>query len=114
MAIVNATRNTIIALKINLADNPLSRLVGLLKKSSLPKDGALVITPANCIHSFFMRFNIDLIFLDKQNKVVGVVENLKPFRVTRIFFRAHSVIELPAGRISETGTSLQDEISIER
>jgi uncharacterized membrane protein (UPF0127 family) len=54
----------------------------------------------NSIHTAFMKFPIDVLFVDKDLKVVSVYENLKPWRITRLHFRASSVIELPAGTIA--------------
>ncbi|MCA9398623.1 MAG: DUF192 domain-containing protein, partial [Candidatus Omnitrophica bacterium] len=66
------------------------------------------------IHMFFMRFAIDAVFVDKNDHVVGLVENIKPWRLSPIFFKASYVIELPAGTIQETGTSKNDKIKIQK
>ena len=71
MKIINISKNTILADKAEMADTFFKRLIGLLNRKSLGKGEALILSPANCIHSFFMRFSIDVLFLDKSNKVVA-------------------------------------------
>ena len=88
-------------------------MVGLLNRSSLLEDEALIITRCQSIHMFFMRFAIDAIFVDQNNYVVGLVKSIKPFRLSRIFFGARYVIETPVGIIVQTETSLGDKIKIE-
>jgi len=63
-----------------------------------PEEG-LWIVPCPMIHTFFMRFAIDVLFLDRELKVVRVMENLKPWRLSPWVFRAHSVLELAGGRL---------------
>jgi hypothetical protein len=89
-------------------------MVGLLNRSSLPKDEALIITRCNSIHMFFMRFAIDAVFVDKNHTVVGLVPRIKPFRLSRIFFRSSYVIELAAGVIAEKHISVGDTVSLEK
>lgn len=85
-------------------------MVGLLNRKSLPAGEALVITRCQSIHMFFMRFPIDAIFVDKNDCVTGLVERIRPFRLSPIFFRSSYVIELCTGAIAETRTSLNDKI----
>ncbi len=65
---------------------------------------------SNSIHMFFMRFAIDVIFVDGQNRVIGLVERIKPFRMSPYFFRAKWAIELSAGTIEKTGVRQGDEL----
>jgi uncharacterized membrane protein (UPF0127 family) len=83
---------------------------GLLGSEEIVAGEALVITKCQSIHMFFMRFAIDAIFVDNQDRVVGLVENIKPFYLSPIFFRSKYVIELKAGTIAATKTSLQDQL----
>ncbi len=110
--ILNTTKNTIIAQKGVIADTFLARVTGLLNKKFLPSGEALIITCCRSIHMFFMRFSIDVIFVDKNNYVVGCVEHIKPFRLTPIFFRSSYAIEAPEGTIMQTKTSVGDKIEI--
>jgi len=112
VSIINTTQNTVITQKGALADTFFSRMTGLLNRSSLLPGEALIITRCQSIHMFFMRFAIDAIFMDKNDCVVGIVERIKPFRLSPIFFKASYVIEVPEGVIVQTKTSLGDRIEI--
>lgn len=70
--------------------------MGLLGRKSLPLDSGIWIVPANAIHTIGMLFSFDLVLIDKDFKVVGLRELVRPFRVTRPEFGAESAIELPA------------------
>ena len=72
----------------------------------------LVLAPCNSIHMFFMRFPLDVIFLDAQNRVVFMYEGIKPWRVGRIVKGAKSAIELPERTIAATATKVGDIISV--
>jgi uncharacterized membrane protein (UPF0127 family) len=109
MSIINQTRNTILAVDAIMADTALKRMKGLLGRKKLEGGQALVLSPSNSIHSFFMSFTIDALFIDKQNKVVAAV-TLPPWRLTRIYFSAVLVIELPAGTIISSHTQIEDTI----
>ncbi len=93
-----------IASELKTADTLLSRTKGLLGRASLPAGEGLWIKRCNSIHTAFMKFPIDVLFVDKDMRVVSVYENLKPWRITRLHFRASSVIELPAGTLAESTT----------
>jgi hypothetical protein len=86
---------------------------GLLGLKSLENGAALVIKPCNSIHTFFMHFPIDVLFVDKDKKVIKAVSNILPFRVSPIFIKSHLVVELPAGVIKFTSTSAGDQLSFE-
>ncbi len=74
-----------------------SRMRGLLGRTGLEKDHALYIKPCNSIHTFFMRFELDLIFLDKNLKVVRIVRNVAPNKMVMGGKHAASVIEMESG-----------------
>ncbi len=112
MKIVNLTRNTVLAEEAKMADTFFARLVGLLNRSSLKKGEALILTPSNSIHSFFMRFTIDVIFLDKTGKVIDALTSFKPFRLSPVYFNASLTIELPEGVIQSTQTQPGDIIQL--
>jgi uncharacterized protein len=86
------------------AGNPLSRMRGLLGRGSLPPGQAIILEPAASIHMFFMRFGIDVLFLDRSGAVVKVVRDLRPWRLASAK-GARSVIEMAAG--STDGLDLQ-------
>ena len=112
MKIFNRSKGTIVAEKAEIADTVLSRLIGLLNRSSLHSDEALVITQCRSIHMFFMRFPIDAIFVSIDNCVVGLVKGIKPFRLSPVFFKSRYVIEIPEGNIVQSKTSVGDKIEI--
>jgi uncharacterized membrane protein (UPF0127 family) len=112
--VYNKTKETFLAFRVDVADSILSRLVGLLGKRSLKPDSGVWIVPANAIHTVGMMFTFDLVLIDKEFKVVGVRELVRPFRVTRPIFRAESVLELPAHAIFRSRTEVGDQLVIER
>ena len=108
MPIINLSRETTIASYVLMADNPLTRMQGLLGRSGLHQGYALVIKPCQSIHMFFMKFSIDVIFIDGENRVVGLVPHIKPFCLSPIFWNASSAVELNAGGIQKSQTVLGD------
>lgn len=111
---INVTRGTSLAHCARVAENPLTRTVGLLRDKSLAHGDGLWIVPCNSIHSFFMRFVFDAVFLDKELRVVHLVREMKPWRISKIVLAAHSVLELPPGTIAQTGTVIGDQFEIKR
>ena len=78
--IVNASRGTVVASQAEKAESHWARLMGLMGRRGLPEGGALLITPCSSVQTFFMRFAIDVVFLDGDGQVVKVVPALKPYR----------------------------------
>ena len=113
MTIRNVTRDTLLAQKAELADTPLKRVKGLLGRNALARGQALVIRPCNSVHMLFMKFAIDVVFVDGQNQVVGLCVNLRPFQLSPIFWKSACAIELPAGTIDWTKTGLGDTINVQ-
>lgn len=113
MRIVNLTRSTVLAEQAKAANSFFARLVGLLDRNSLSKSQALILSPSNSIHSLFMRFTIDVIFLDKAGKVIAILPSFKPFCISPIYFGSVSVIELPENTLQLTQTQPGDIIKIE-
>ena len=95
-----------------VANTFLTRFAGLLNRQSLNKDEALIINPCRSIHMFFMRFSIDAIFVNKDNRVIGLVEAIKPFQLSTIFWQARFVIEVPIGTIKISKTQKGDALAI--
>jgi uncharacterized protein len=85
-----------------VAARPLRRMRGLLGRRSLPEGEGILLRPAGSIHTFFMRFPIDAVFLDRGGVVVAVEPDLPPWRVAGCR-GAHSVLELPAGEAARRG-----------
>jgi len=111
---INATREVRLTECAHVADGFLTRLVGLLRHQKLEDGDGLWIAPCNSIHSIGMRFDFDAIFLDKNLRVVHLVREMKPTRISKIVFAAHSVLELPAGLIARSGTQLGDQFEMRR
>jgi uncharacterized membrane protein (UPF0127 family) len=85
-----------------LAETPLTRLKGLLGRTGLERGEGLLLRPASSIHTFFMKFPIDAVFLDRDLVVLNVASDLKPWR-TAAQRGAKAVLELPAGEAKRTG-----------
>ena len=112
MQLTNISKNTLLAQRAEWANSFLTRLVGLLNRKSLDKGEALILDPSNSIHSFFMRFTFDAVFLDKDFKVIAILPFFRPFRISRIYSNAAVTVELPAGTIHKTQTAIGDQIRV--
>jgi uncharacterized membrane protein (UPF0127 family) len=112
--VYNNTRETFVATEATLADSYLRRLIGLLGKTRRwARLGAgLWIKPSRGVHTIGMLFPIDLIFLGKENVVVGVEEHLRPFRISKVSFKATSVLELPPHTLYRSKTQIGDRLEI--
>lgn len=99
------------AARVLKADTAPARSKGLLGRESMAADEGLWIVPCPMIHTFFMKFAIDVVFLDKKLKVVRVMENLKPWRMSPWVLRAHSVLELAGGALKGS-VSVGDQLEI--
>ncbi len=111
--VYNTTKSHCLGDQIRMADSSLRRLVGLLGKRSLAPGCGLFIVPSQAIHTVGMAFPIDVIFVDKKYNVLGVRKAVRPFRFTKVFWKALGVLELPAGTISESRTEVGDQIKVE-
>src|SRR5213082_3431112 len=112
--VYNKTRETFLAFRVAVADSILGRLIGLLGRRSLAPDSGVWIVPSNAVHTIGMLFSFDLVLIDKNFKVVGLRELVRPFTVTWPNHRAESVIELPAHSIFRSRTQIGDQLLIER
>lgn len=110
MLIRNETRNSLLADLAEIADTSAKRCRGLLGRDNLPKGQALWIVPCEGVHTWGMRFPIDLLYLDRKNKVRKVRKVMRPWRLSFCLL-AHSVLELPAGIITQTGTQPGDQLN---
>ncbi len=113
MKIINETKKIILAENATLANTPLKRMKGLLGRKSLEDKEALVIKPCNSIHTFFMNFPIDVLFVDKENKIVKIMIGLQPFRLSPVCRFSSYVIELPVGAVSANKAETGDLISFQ-
>jgi uncharacterized protein len=110
----NRTRHAYLATQLCIAGTYWSRLRGLMVRdaASFRAGQGLWITPSHGVHTFAMRFSIDVVYLDGDKIVVHLEQNLKPWRLAAVRMGARSVLELPGNTLSGTGTAVGDEIEI--
>jgi len=110
----NRTRESFLATELQIADTHWSRLVGLLgtSRDRFCSGRGLWIVPCHGIHTFAMRFPIDLIYLDSDKAVIHIEENVKPWRIAPVILQAATVMELPSHVIWDTRTQVGDSIEI--
>jgi uncharacterized protein len=111
LQIANLTRQTELANCAELADHGAARNKGLLGRTSLPPGAGLWIVPCESVHTFFMKFPIDLVYIDRNKRVKKVRRNVGPWRLSACL-SAHSIIELPAGVVERTETTPGDQLQI--
>lgn len=109
MLVRNETRNSVLADSAEIADTSASRRHGLLGRDNLPYGHALWIVPCESVHTWGMKFPIDVLYLDRKKRVRKLRKVMVPWRLS-ICFLAHSVLELPAGVIEQTGTEPGDQL----
>lgn len=113
MKVFNQTRGTILAEQAAVAKTSRARRTGLLKHDSLPDGEGLWIVPCEAVHTFGMKFAIDVLFLDRKKRVLKVRSNMARRRIS-FCLPAHSVLELPAGKAEATGTQAGDQLIFEQ
>ncbi len=106
--ITNETKSHVIAPRARVAQSFLRRCLGLLGSSTLPEGEGLWITPCRSVHTFFMRYPIDVIFLDEAGVVLSAT-TLPPWRFSRYERRAIGALELSAGAITRSRTEVGDQ-----
>ena len=109
--VVNRTRDCVLAERAELADNMWTRFVGLMGRQTLPLGGGLVLKPGGGIHMWFMRMPLDVIHVDKNDRVTHVLRGIKPWRFGPLFVGGKLAIELSIG--TAQSTHVGDEIEIE-
>jgi uncharacterized protein len=110
----NASLNTVLADRVDVAATHAERAVGLLSRSSLQPGEALWIVPSRGVHTWGMRFAIDVLALDEAGTVVDCVSNLRPWRVRLPRKGTAGVLELPAGTLAASQTSLGHRVVLEQ
>src|SRR5260370_39480327 len=104
----NRTRGATLGSDVRLADTARARRTGLLKRDKLNPGEGLWIYPTQAIHTFGMRFPIDLVFIDRQMRVNRIYHKLAPFRLTSLVWSAQTLLELPPGSLAGTPTAVDD------
>ncbi len=110
MQIRNLTRDILIAQHVRVANSFRSRLIGLMGHRTFGMYDGLLLFPCNSIHTCFMHFSIDVIFLDRDKLVLDVRIDLPPWRVTHVVPRSYYVLELPAHTLSSIHVEAGDHL----
>jgi hypothetical protein len=111
LRVSNLTRNTLLATCMEVADSASARNKGLLGRERLAPGEGLWIRPCEAVHTFWMRFSIDLVYLDRKDRIRKLRGEVRPWRLSACL-TAHSVLELPSGTIRDTQTQLGDTLEI--
>jgi uncharacterized protein len=109
--VVNRSRGVVLAERAELADNIWTRFMGLMGRTQLGPGGGLVLKPGGGIHMFFMRIPLDVIHVDKSDRVTHVLRGIKPWRLGPLFVGGKLAIELAVG--TADATQVGDQIVIE-
>jgi uncharacterized membrane protein (UPF0127 family) len=112
VSIWNQTKATAIGDKIAVADSSLTRFLGLMGKRSLEVGSGLWITPSSGVHTCWMRIAIDVIALDRSLRVLQLSPAVRPWRISGLSLKTHSVLELPSGQIRACGIEVDDLLKI--
>lgn len=110
--LINRTKNIEIAGDVRIASSFAARMKGLLGERELAAGRALWIERCNSIHTWFMRFAIDVVFVDRQLIVQKVCRDVGPWRVTFPAWRANSVFEMPAGTLANRLVDVGDQLHV--
>jgi uncharacterized protein len=111
--VVLVNRNgAVVCDRCTVADTMLARMRGLLGRSHLPRGEGILLRPCPSVQTLFMRFPIDVVFLDRDGVVLKVVENLRPWRSAG-GRRAHATLELAAGEAARVGIAVGDRLTAE-
>ena len=109
--VINRTRESVVCEHTEIADNPWLRLKGLLGRKSLESGHGILLMPSPSIHSAFMRFEFDAVFLDKEFRVLRIEGHIRPWRAL-MAKGTKSVLELAAGEIESRGLEVGDELAV--
>jgi uncharacterized membrane protein (UPF0127 family) len=113
MRVINLTRGVPLITQGRLADTFWRRLRGLLGTTSLKREEGLILVGEKSIHTFFMAFSIDVVYVDKNYQVIRTDVNMVPFRIGPFVARSAYVLEMPVGTIAATTTQIGDELRFE-
>jgi len=111
-ALTNKTKKNTLAQEVILANNFWSRAKGLLGLKTLDNRSTLWISDCNSIHTFFMKFSIDLVFVDRDLKVCAVHRNVRPWRFRGPVWKAKSVFEFSTGAVPENFVEPGDQLHV--
>ena len=103
---------TVLATNVEIANNFQKRFFGLMMRKTLSPKNALIISPCNSIHMFFMKFPIDAIFTNKKGEILYLLNSIKPWHISKIVVGAKTVIELPAETLKNNHIKVGDIVKI--
>ena len=101
-------------LEVKIANSFFTRLAGLMFQKKLPQGTGLLLVPCNSVHMCFMRFSIDVIYLDKDYKIIEIVKNLKPWIGLSLYSQAWATLEMTAGEAERCGLIVGKKLKIEK
>ena len=101
MEMVCRDKNIYLGRKIKIAKTFWSRFLGLMFSKDMADFDGMLISPCNSIHTFFMNYSLDVVFMDSKFNVVKIIRNLRPGRLTGLYLKASQVLELKAGTLNE-------------
>jgi uncharacterized membrane protein (UPF0127 family) len=110
-ALRNGRSGHALATRLEGAFDSRTRNRGLLGRSTLPTDEALILAPCNSVHTFFMQFTIDVAFVRRDGHVIKIRRALRPWRLSAAW-RAFAVVELPTGVLDRTDTQVDDILQL--
>ena len=114
LKIVNKKNQVVLADSVVCAETFFKRLIGLMFKGKINKNQGLFIKNCKAIHTFFMRFSIDAVFIDKDNRVIAIYENLRPFiGITKYHSSSIGVLEFLSGTARSAELKVDDTLVIE-
>jgi uncharacterized membrane protein (UPF0127 family) len=111
MKITNRTRRTLLGSRVKMADSWLGRLRGFLGRPEPQRGEGILLLPCNGIHTMGMTFNLDVLFLDGEGKVLDLRRSIPPWRITPRVRGGRYVLEVPVGTIDASGTEIGDELT---
>lgn len=113
MQVFNQTQNVPLITRGRIANSFWSRLRGLLGAVPLQKEEGLILVAEKSIHTFFMSFPIDVVYVDKTYRVIRADANMVPYRIGPIITQSAYVLELAAGTIAATATKVGDQLKFD-
>jgi uncharacterized membrane protein (UPF0127 family) len=113
MIVRNRQRGTVLGEAIEVADTAVQKVKGLLGRDCLLDGQGLLFKKCSSLHTFFMTFPIDIVFMNKDCKVLKVSHNVKPFHLVAAPLRAYYALELPASAVSKSQTRVGDSLMFE-
>lgn len=110
--VFNKTKESILLPKVYVAESFFNRLKGLMGTKNLDSDRGLLIRPCNSVHTFFMKFPIDVAFIDKNGQICHIIHSMKKNRVSPIVPKAFSVLEAPSATFKACNLELEDMVEL--